>query len=138
MGVHFDIEDGWHLNWINPGDAGLAPSIRWKLPDGFDAGEVVWPYPSMYRIGPLVIYGYDKELLLMARVTPPADLPATGRVEIGADVDWLACAEACVPGAAELTAALPVRSSHPSPNDRWQSAFEEARRGQPTPSAVSI
>jgi len=135
LGVHFDIEEGWHLNWINPGDAGLAPSIRWELPEGFAASEIEWPYPRMYRIGPLVIYGYDGDLLLMTRVSPPADLPATGRVEIGAIVDWLACAEACVPGGTELTTALPVRSSRPLPDDRWQREFDETRRGHPMPSA---
>jgi thiol:disulfide interchange protein DsbD len=135
LGVHFEIEDDWHLNWINPGDAGLAPSIQWDLPDGFSATEIVWPFPSMYRIGPLVIYGYDDVLLLMARVTAPADLPAQGRVDIGATVDWLACAEACVPGGAELKVTLPVRPSQPRPDDKWQRDFEETLLGRPMPSA---
>jgi DsbC/DsbD-like thiol-disulfide interchange protein len=133
VGIHFDIEEGWHLNWINPGDAGLAPSIGWKLPDGFRVGELEWPYPRAYRIGPLVIYGYDEELLLTTRVTPPADLPAGGRVDIGASVGWLACAEACVPGSAEVATSLPVRSSLPPPDDRWRSAFEKARDQSPMP-----
>jgi thiol:disulfide interchange protein DsbD len=136
LGVRFQIEDDWHLNWINPGDAGLAPSIRWQLPDGFSATEIVWPYPRTYRIGPLVIYGYDEDLLLMTRVTPPADMPGVNRVEIAADVDWLACAEACVPGRAELKTTLPVRSSQPRFHDRWRREFEDARQDHPLPSAV--
>jgi len=133
LGVYFDVDENWHLNWTNPGDAGLAPSIKWMLPQGFETSELVWPFPGMYRVGPLVIYGYDKELLLITRVTPPPDLTASGRIQVGADVDWLACAETCVPGAAELSATLPVRSSQPQPNKQWQRAFEQTRRDEPAP-----
>jgi DsbC/DsbD-like thiol-disulfide interchange protein len=135
LGVHFDIEEGWHLNWVNPGDAGLAPSIRWRLPEGFKVNELVWPYPRLYRIGPLAIYGYDTTLLLMARVIPPQQLPAGKRIRIGADVDWLACAEACVPGKAELVLELPVSDATPRLDERWRAAFERARLNEPMPSA---
>ena len=133
LGVYFDIDDSWHLNWTNPGDAGLAPSIEWKLPPGFETSELVWPFPRMYRVGPLVIYGYDKELLLITRVTPPPDLKPSGRIEVGADVDWLACADACVPGASELSATITVGASPPKPDKKWQAAFEQAQRDEPAP-----
>jgi thiol:disulfide interchange protein DsbD len=136
LGVHFDIDDSWHLNWLNPGDAGLAPSIKWELPQGFRASELVWPYPTMYRVGPLVIYGYEEELLLITRVTPPADIPDSGHIRVGAAVDWLACAEACVPGGAELSATLPMTSSPPRPDKRWQQVFEQTRRRHPTPAGM--
>jgi thiol:disulfide interchange protein DsbD len=132
-GVRFVIEDEWHVNWTNPGDAGLAPSIAWELPDGFRAGEILWPYPRRYAIGPLVIYGYDKELLLTARITPSDGVAAGSTVRIGAAVDWLACADACVPGGAELAMSMPVRSSNPAPSARWRNAFDEARLEHPMP-----
>jgi thiol:disulfide interchange protein DsbD len=134
LGVYFDIDETWHLNWTNPGDAGLAPSIKWKLPQGFITSDLVWPFPDMYRVGPLVIYGYDKELLLVTRVTPPPDLTPSGRIQIGAEVDWLACAEACVPGQAELSATFPVQSSQPRPDKQWQGAFEQTQMDEPAPS----
>lgn len=135
IGVHLDIKPGWHVNWINPGDAGLAPSIGWALPDGFVATEILWPFPRSYTIGPIVIYGYDASLLLIARVTPSADLEASGNVEIGADVHWLACAETCVPGSAEVSLSLPVRSSSPEPDEKWSTKFEAVRVGTPRPAA---
>ena len=133
IGIHLDIKPGWHVNWINPGDAGLAPSAGWSLPDGFVATETMWPFPSRYAIGPVVIYGYDTSLLLIAQVTPPADLEASGRIEIGADVHWLACADTYVPGDAEVSILLPVRSSPPQPDEKWRTKFEAARAGHPRP-----
>jgi len=111
VAVRFDIADTWHINWVNPGDAGLAPSIAWKLPDGFKAGDVEWPYPRRYRIGPLAIFGYDREVLLLTRITPPADLRPGQTVELGAEVDWLACREGCVPGESSVTLRLPVAAT---------------------------
>jgi len=134
--VHLRMEKDWHVNWINPGDAGLAPSIAWELPDGFKVSELFWPYPRQYRIGPIVIYGYDDELLLTALITPPVELPAKGDVVIGAEVDWLACAEACVPGGAEIKLELPVSSSYPKPDEKWRPAFEAAEADHPLPSAT--
>ena len=135
IGIHLDIKPGWRVNWINPGDAGLAPSTAWLLPDGFVATEIMWPFPSLYAIGPVVIYGYDTSLLLIARVTPPAGLETTGRIKIGAEVDWLACGETNVQGQAEVSIMLPVRSSSPEPDEKWSTKFEAARAGHPRPAA---
>lgn len=135
VAVRFEIEEGWYLNWTNPGDAGLAPSIDWKLPSGFVVSGLMWPYPSRFRVGPLIVYGYDRELMLAARVTTPEELAVDTRAEIAADVDWLACSESRVPGGAILSLTLPVRSSHPRPTEKWRSAFAKSWMNHPKPSA---
>src|SRR6266851_5732139 len=43
VGVLFDLEQGWHVYWVNPGDAGDPPRIQWELPAGFRVGDVRWP-----------------------------------------------------------------------------------------------
>jgi thiol:disulfide interchange protein DsbD len=111
LGVRLKMTEGWHVNWINPGDAGLAPSIGWTLPDGFKAGILQWPLPGRFAAGPLTIFGYDREVLLMTDVRPPAQLPPGGNIELGADVSWLACAEECIPGSATLSLRLPVEAT---------------------------
>jgi len=111
LGVRLKMADGWHVNWINPGDAGLAPSIAWKLPEGFKAGILQWPLPSRFITGPLSIFGYANEVLLMADVRTPAGLSPGGNIELAADVSWLACAEECVPGSATVRLTLPVEST---------------------------
>lgn len=116
LGVRFRIENSWHINWINPGDAGLAPSVSWDLPDGFTVGELEWPAPGRHVVGPLVIFGYEHEVMLLARVTPPASLAPGARVRLGASVDWLACQKACIPGSGEVHMELPVADvARPAP-----------------------
>jgi thiol:disulfide interchange protein DsbD len=116
LGVLLTMKDGWHVNWTNPGDAGLAPSIKWKLPAGFKAGIVAWPLPSRIMTGPIAIFGYAGTVLLVSEVHVPADVQAGGNVEFAADVSWLACAEECVPGSASVHLALPIEgASRPDP-----------------------
>ena len=38
IGIRFDLRDGWHTYWINPGDAGAPSEIKWTLPKGWSAG----------------------------------------------------------------------------------------------------
>jgi len=32
IGIRFDLQDGWHTYWTNPGDSGEPPRIEWQLP----------------------------------------------------------------------------------------------------------
>jgi len=111
LGVHLTIKEGWHVNWINPGDAGLAPSIAWKLPSGFKAGIVQWPLPERFVTGPLVIFGYAGDVVLVSDVRVPAEVPVGGNIDLVADVSWLACADECIPGAASVKLTLPVEKT---------------------------
>ena len=36
-GLYFKLEPGWHVYWINAGDSGEPPHIKWTLPDGVTA-----------------------------------------------------------------------------------------------------
>jgi thiol:disulfide interchange protein DsbD len=103
VGVVFRIQPGWHVYWLNPGDAGLATSVRWTLPDGFVAQPLRWPLPGRFEQQGGVGYGYAESLLLSAIVIPPAALPDS--VPVRAQVGWLACEKICLRGtkALELT-----------------------------------
>jgi len=108
VGVLLTMEKGWHVYWRNPGDAGLATEVQWKLPKGFTAGPLRWPVPVAFvQPGNIVGYGYEHTVLLTARVTAPKDLPA-GRVQIAAEASWLACKDVCLPGEASAQLELPV------------------------------
>ena len=39
VALEFNIRDGWHTYWRNPGDSGQATSLKWQLPAGFAAGR---------------------------------------------------------------------------------------------------
>ncbi len=53
------IKPGWHTYWRNPGDSGEPTRLAWVLPEGWSAGEIIWPVPERQPIGPLVDYGYS-------------------------------------------------------------------------------
>ncbi|MES2033163.1 MAG: protein-disulfide reductase DsbD domain-containing protein [Pseudomonadota bacterium] len=102
------IDKGWHTYWRNPGDSGEPTKIKWTLPAGWTAGDIVWPTPHRMPIGPLLNYGYTDEVLLPSPIAVPATAKPGETVTIKADVVFLVCEEICVPEEATLTLALPV------------------------------
>jgi len=107
VGVLLHVQPGWHVYWLNPGDAGLPTSVRWTLPDGFTAGPLRWPLPERFeQPGGVVGYGYLGDVLLAATVTPPATLAAEASIPVRAEVGWLACAKICVRGRKALDVAV--------------------------------
>jgi DsbC/DsbD-like thiol-disulfide interchange protein len=105
VGVFFRIRRGWHVYWLNPGDSGLATSVRWTLPEGFAAGPLRWPLPERFtQQGGAVGFGYAEQLLLGSLVTPPDGAHAP--VPIRANVGWLACEKYCLRGTKTLELTL--------------------------------
>ena len=106
VGLLFDLEPGWHVYWTNAGDSGEPPEVKWTLPAGVSVGPLQFPAPKRLPLGPLMDFGYEGQVLL------PAELHVAGSpaspVPITADVRWLVCRQACVPGKAHLTLELPL------------------------------
>lgn len=130
IGLHLKMAPGWHTYWKNPGDAGLPTRIRWRLPEGFTAGDIQWPRPQRMPAGPLMSYGYEDEVLLLSEVRTPAAL-VPGAVTLGARIDWLECKEACLPGKADLELTLPVAPAPGGALADWAEAFRKARAALP-------
>lgn len=105
LGVHFILEPGWHVYWINPGDSGQPPSFKWQLPPGFTAGEVQWPRPErMQSSSELADYGYHDDVLLMVPIHAPQfihDEQVRG-LRFAVEAKWLVCREVCIPEHADL------------------------------------
>lgn len=109
VGVLLKIEPRWHVYWKNPGDSGRATTVKFDLPPGFTAGDLRYPVPTkIVQPGDETIYGYENEVMFTATITPPKDLPAGASVPIAASVQWLVCADVCVPGKATVNLNLPV------------------------------
>ncbi len=110
VGVRIHIDPGWHVYWLNPGDAGLATDVRLELPDGWSAGPLAWPAPKRFeQPGGIVGFGYEDEVVLAREVQVPSD--ARGPVRIPVTASWLACREVCVLGEAHLEATIPAPAS---------------------------
>jgi hypothetical protein len=112
LGVHFDIRPGWHIYWRNPGGAGLATDIQWRLPEGLGVGPLQWPLPVYFtQGGDIPGYGYVESVVLASEINVPEDVDGTTPTAVGAKVSWLACKDVCVIGEAQLEgflAELPV------------------------------
>jgi thiol:disulfide interchange protein DsbD len=110
LGVRLQMDDGWHVYWKNPGDAGIPTRVIFKLPEGFTAGPLQFPTPRQYpQPGNIMVYGYEGTVLLLSQITPPANLPADFRGDFQANISWLVCADQCIPG--KGTASLSLGAS---------------------------
>ena len=136
IALHQELEEGWHVYWSNPGDSGLPLAIDWSLPDGFEAGEPIYPLPHRLPIDPLVNFGHEGAPVFLVPLAVPEG--AAGEVSIEASASWLICLDICVPEASRLTLTLPVVDAPPSPGP--QSALLDAAlsaRAEPAPFAAS-
>jgi len=130
-GVLLKMDPHWHTYWRYPGDSGLPTKIKWKLPAGFSAGDIQWPYPMRIELPPLVSYGYEDEILLPVQLTPPASLKPGADVTLAARVDWLECAEICIPGKADVSLTLPVGKDASAPDPAAARLFADIRARLP-------
>jgi len=138
----FDIKPEWHLYWRNPGDTGVAPIVQLDLPEGVEAGPIQWPAPERYVHGGgrLLDYIHEASLTLVVPLRVGEEVESGSTLTIGADVEWLACREVCIPGWASPTLSIPVSSPDRAPGraddapifDAFDAAaprpFEAARR----------
>jgi thiol:disulfide interchange protein DsbD len=133
VGIRFILQDGWHTYWSNPGDSGEAPRIEWRLPVGFQAGPIQWPYPERLSTPPFADYGYENDVLLMASVRPPAQLREGETAKIAAQVHYLICRDLCIPGQKQLALTLPVKNHAAGSAASELFATARARVPRPTP-----
>lgn len=137
LGLTFTLEDDWHVYWVNAGDSGNPPEVKWTLPAGFTADKMLFPAPSRLPLGPLMDFGYEYA------VTFPIKIHAGERVKVGAKpahlagkVEWLVCsASKCLPGSANIGIDLKVAPAKEM--ERIAAATSEASKVGPLGSAFS-
>jgi thiol:disulfide interchange protein len=132
VGLHFTIKPKWHTYWKNPGDSGLPAEINWKLPAGAKADPIVWPAPTFFDIGGVINYGYHDDVVLLTKITPPAD--ASGSMVLNADANWLVCEDVCIPEEGKFSLSLPVGAAAKPADADMRALFDKARRAVPTES----
>jgi len=108
LGIEERPAAGWHTYWINPGDSGEAPQVAWSLPRGAAVSSLRFPAPRRLAYPGVVTYGYDAPVVLLARLTVPAALPAGADLPVRAHVSTLVCAEVCEPVEADVAIDLRV------------------------------
>ncbi len=128
VAIHLDIEDSWHVYWKNPGDAGMPLKIEWKLPEGFEAGPLQWPFPEKFTLADMVGYGYKGEVVLLTLLTPPASLTLNEPIVLEAQIKWLVCSALnCQPGSATTSITVKASETKPLIQNETVAFFEKAR-----------
>jgi thiol:disulfide interchange protein DsbD len=131
IGLYFNMEPGWHIYWINPGDAGEPPKVQWTLPKGFRTGDFRWPTPSRMTTGSVVDYGYQGKVLLAAPLEVPADYKPGTAATLSADIRYLICSQVCIPAKGQATLRVPqAKGATPEPAAR---IFQDTRQSWPKP-----
>lgn len=127
---------GWHTYWKNPGDAGLATTIKvLNAPEGFEYIEMEWQAPSRYiESGQMWAFGYSNEYsrFLKIKKIPSESFSATFQST------WLVCKHICIPGRAEIEARFEGgRLISATPSDLKVSQEQLAQRFKTIPQIAS-
>lgn len=140
VAIRQDIDDGWHTYWRNAGDAGGATRLTWTLPQGWKAGDIVWPAPKLLLEGEppmqLAVYAYEGEVLLPVPIGVPADAVVGSTAELSVVANFLVCAEICIPEDATLRLSLPVVSGPAQPDSRWGEPIARTLAAAPKPAGL--
>ena len=94
IGIKFELDKNWHTYWKNPGDSGGPLEIVWELPNQFKLDKINWPKPELIPYPPLMTYGYNNEVIFPFKVS---QYELNTNEEIGVSVDFLICADVCIP-----------------------------------------
>jgi DsbC/DsbD-like thiol-disulfide interchange protein len=137
VALRFELEKGWHVYWVNPGDSGEPPRVTWDLPTGIKAGAIEWPAPRRLGTPTIVDYGYEDAVTLVVPMRANATLSSQNPAEISANVKVLVCREMCIPGKAQISLALPVKPQPPPMNSQNAHFFAEARKAWPRPAPAT-
>jgi DsbC/DsbD-like thiol-disulfide interchange protein len=133
LGLHFSLENGWHIYWVNPGDSGQPPRVAWTLPDGVTAGTLEWPAPRKLGTPSIVDYGYEGDVTLLVPMRSSANLNTKDAATVKASLRLLICKDMCIPGKTEVSIALPVKTQPAPPDQAAERVFAEARSRLPQP-----
>jgi thiol:disulfide interchange protein len=133
IGLHFVLDKGWHVYWVNAGDSGEPPSIRWTLPAGITAGAMQFPAPRRLPLGPLMDFGYEDEVLFPIALSAASTVQAPSTTQLTARVNWLVCREVCIPGKADLAVSIQVAALAGPTDPTRQALFDRFRSRLPQP-----
>lgn len=128
VGVAFEIDPSWYIYWQNPGDAGIPTDIQWSG-EHLEFGPLTWAAPSSFVAEETLSHGYDNQVVLYSDVT--VSEAAEGSLRIGADIDYLACKDMCLPGYASLSRNIQIGDETIAADERVRALMEASEKRVP-------
>lgn len=126
VGLFIEHNRGWHTYWRFPGIVGVPTQMKWDLPKGWKAGELVYPEPERTLMFSIKAQGFDRDVILRTEITPPANLKPGEQVTLSSKASWMCCGKSCHPGSMELTVTLPVAETAEL-NSKWHKLLDAER-----------
>ncbi|MBB4313184.1 protein-disulfide reductase DsbD family protein [Roseospira marina] len=126
LGLQFEMKDDWKVYWRSPGDAGYPPTIDWTGSANLAGTEMLWPAPERFSVLGIQTLGYKHGVVYPIHATV-AD-PSRG-LRLAASVDYLTCAEVCIPRTVNLTMDLPAGPGAPTAHAHTINRAESAVPG---------
>ncbi len=142
LGLEFALAPGWHVYWKNSGDAGFPPRLELAPAPGLGAATLRFPAPQRFELpGDLVSIGYEEAVIYP--IDAALDPAAAGELALAARLDYLVCAEKCIPYLAELALTLSIGGAAEDAEmapavDRWRSRLPRRATEVEPPVAVTI
>ncbi len=130
LALKLEHPDGWHSYYQNSGGLEQSPAIRWTLPQGFIAGPIQWPVPSVKDGFFGKSFVYTGSPVFLVDITAPGTLEPGTNVTLTANATWQICADSCRDENKKLTLNLPVAASMEK-DPASAPLFASARASQP-------
>lgn len=134
IGLEFNLPDGWHVYWQNPGDSGLPPRIN-VAGDGVTSGAVQYTVPKRFVAFEVVGYGYKDKALFTVPVSI-GDV-AGGVLTATAKSDFLMCKDICIPGSFSQELSWNV-GANAEKNAAALAQFKQYKTAQALPAVASV
>lgn len=133
--IEFTLDKDWHIYYKNPGDSGIAPTVKIKTPD-ISPGEILFPPPEKIIAASLTSYGYHGRVVLLVPLTVAAGTKP-GKLKVEGKLDYLECRESCLPAGGDFSFDLSIGDTALA--DASEAAlFNTAREKLPRPSPFEI
>ena len=104
LGLEFQMNEGWHIYWRTPGEAGLPPELDHGPSLNVAETAFSWPVPTRDVTYGIETFVYKDRVVLPLEVSlqnPGEPLDLRGKV------DFLICADVCIPDSVEVDFSLP-------------------------------
>ncbi len=131
VGLQLKHAPGYHTYWKFPGIVGVPTGIEWQLPPGFKVDEIEWPEPQRVMMYQIKAQGYEGDVLLPVKITPPKDLPIGTKVQLQGKAGWMCCGRECNPGFKDVSITLPVSDDAPRMDEALRAKFAQSRDAVP-------
>ena len=126
VALRFRPNEGWHGYWANPGDAGLGMELDWDLPEGWQAGEPLYPVPHKLVLLGIMNHVYEDPYAVLVPIEIGPDAVTANFGVPAVDARWLACSDQlCVTEGARLNLRFPQET------EALRAQFDEDRAAIP-------